>query len=660
MQPKTYTYHNNILSIPASLLYDDWRLMSYSAYLKNCQRKKLVQSREGKGLGNEALLDYYRLPEHIKEICKEKLGNPEDVTTINLLEPYIVPDAKAAEFFSSHRNPDGKSLSKEKQIERTTNCCILNAIQTVFNNHGLKGRIFGKKKTKIWENVSDAVNQLNDKRWQHNLPSVAKRLKERYERYVSEGYASFIHKNEGNQHTAKIIGDRADFILAFYSLPNKLTIPMVHEEYNKVREENEWPTVTEASIYNFLFEPENERIWTLARHGKQTWANKFQHSLKRDKRSWFPNVYWAIDGTKLDWIHYEETSGNKMGAKLRINVIFDVYSEKIIGWSFSETEDHTDHFRAVKMAVNHAEKRPYLFTYDNQSGHKSARMQELYSNIIAVNGGVHYPHPAYKKNNPAEQLFKRIQQQVINRFWYSDGQSVTVKRDDNKPNLDFITENKHLLKSKAELYRAWETAVNLWNGAKHPHFEETRNEVYNHEMPMCEELSLAEIMQYMWINETRGNTYRREGITLTIKDRDYIFEVYNQDKTIDLEFRRKNVGKKFIVRYDPENLDVFVQLFEELPTGEKIFVANAEPKRMHIDIPVLMEDGDKQIWSIDHKARQEEYNRDLADLEALRKRTGITPEKMIEQQELLVKFKGHLPKKEAIAIDAEMDILHRI
>lgn len=658
---KSYLYHNNILSIPASLLYEDWGVMSYINYKVSCHRKKLIRSREGKGLGNEALLDYHKLPEDIKDICKERLGHPQDVATLNMLEPYIVADNKAAAYFAHHKTQQGKHLSRDKQIEKTTNCCILNAIQTILNNRGLSGKMFGKNKTKIWANISDAVNLLDDRRWQYNLPTVSKRLKERYERYIAEGYASFIHKSEGNQHTAKIVGDVADFILAYYSLPNKLTIPMVLDEYNKVREDNQWTTLTEASVYNFLFKPENERLWTLARHGKQTWANKYQHSLQRDKKSWFPNVYWAIDGTKLDWLHYKDTASNKMGADLRIDVIFDVYSEKIIGWSFSETEDHTDHFRAVKMAVNHAGKRPYLFTYDNQSGHKSAKMQELYSNIVAVEGGTHYPHPPYKKNNPAEQLFGRIQKQVINRFWYSDGQSITVKRDDNKPNLDFITENKHNLKTKDELLRAWETAVTIWNNGKHPRYtNESRTEVFAHEMTISEELSLSQIMQYMWIDETKGNTYRKEGITMTLKDKDYTYEVYNQDRTIDIEFRRKNIGKKFIIRYDPENMDVFVQLFELDSEGNKIFVADAEPKRTHIDIPLLQQDGDKQIWHIDYQVRNDEYERDLANLEALRQRTGITPDKLIEDQELLIKFKGNLPKKQAIKLDAAIDILHRI
>lgn len=78
---KTYQYHNNVLSIPASLLYEDWGVMSYKNYNVSCYRRKLVRTREGKGLGNEALLSYHDLPEHIKEICQQKLGKPEEVVT---------------------------------------------------------------------------------------------------------------------------------------------------------------------------------------------------------------------------------------------------------------------------------------------------------------------------------------------------------------------------------------------------------------------------------------------------------------------------------------------------------------------------------------------------------------------------------------------------
>ena len=106
-------------------------------------------------------------------------------------------------------------------------------------------------------------------------------------------------------------------------------------------------------------------------------------------------------------------------------------------------------------------------------------------------------------------------------------------------------------------------------------------------------------------------------------------------------------------------MDVFIQLYELTPDKQKIFVANAEPKRKQVNIPILMDEIDKKIWGMDHKVRDHEYERDLAAGEALRKRTGITLEKMIEEQDLDIKFKGSAPKKQAIALDAEEEILHR-
>ena len=53
--------------------------------------------------------------------------------------------------------------------------------------------------------------------------------------------------------------------------------------------------------------------------------------------------------------------------------------------------------------------------------------------------------------------------------------------------------------------------------------------------------------------------------------------------------------------------------------------------------------------------REEEFERDLKAVKELQKRTGITPEKLIETQELDIKFKGFAPKKQAVIVDAEDD-----
>ncbi len=648
-----YAYYNNLLSIPAKILYEDMELISYATYFKWCQRKKLVRTNEGKGKGNCAWVSFYDISEEwVKNAIKAKYGDPKEKVIENILERYIEADPMAIKFFADHIKPNGKHLSAKDQRIRSTSVSILNAIQTVLNDRSA----LGKKSTKIWKNISEGVNCLDTKKWQYKLPTNHRALQRKYSAYLKQGYDAFIHAGEGSKNAKKITQEIGNYLIALYSLPTgKLTIPEVLERYNKARETNtNWKELTESAVYNFLYQPENERIWTLSRHGKEAYKRKYKHTILRDKSDWFPNCYWAIDGTKLDWIHFWDGSSNKMGAKLKINVLFDVYSEKIIGWDIGFSESHVEHFKAIKMGVNEAGCRPYFMTYDNQSGHKMDRMQSLYNSLVAENGGAHYPGRAYEHGNPAEGLFNRLQQQVINKFWFNDGQSVTVRRDDNKMNPDFINSHKSELKTVEELYRAWEAVVNLWNNKKHPHYDKvTRNEVYQHQMPMQESLSLLEIMDKMWVEQKkRPITYKAHGLDLRIGEQKHQYEVYDSEGNIDIEFRRTSVGKKFIVRYDPDNLDMYIQLCEKDPNGNIVHIANAQPKRKIKQIPVLMNKGDKEQALKDLKIRELEYQRDKKAYEDIVAKTGISIESELADQDLLIKFKGSLTKVERSKVES--------
>lgn len=645
-----YEYHNNTLSIPASLLYEDWGLMAYNTYRSHCNRGKLIRTKEGRGKDNEAFVSFYDLPSDIKSICIDKLGKPEEVIVRNQLESYIIPDTRAAKFFSDHRKPNGKPLSDDDKREKATNAMILNAIQTVLKDRSAQIKMFGRKKTEVWQNISEAVNAVNPKKWKFDLPGNHRRLKAKYDDYLKNGYEVFLHKGEGLKNAQKIKGDIADFLLAQYSLPNKPSIPMLMAIYNKVKIANGWEDLTEQAVYNWLYEPENMRIWILARDGKDAWRNKFANSIDRDKSKWFPNVYWAIDGSKLDWVHYDDDSSNKRAAKLKINPLVDVYSEKILGWSYSETENHFDHIKAVEMAMQTAQVRPYLLTYDAQSGHKMNRMQELYDNVVARDEnarGTHYSHKVGQKSNPMEQLFNRIQQQCANMWWWSDKQSIKVRTSRNKMNEDFIAQNTHNLLKKDELEKAWEITVKQWNEAEHPLFKgQTRNQVYEHEMLMKEEISVLDIATTVWVAETKPITYKREGLIMRLGDNKFKFEVYDVNDNIDLEFRRVNIGKKFIVRYNPDYLGDYVQLYERTIDNQMICVAVAQPKRNHESVPVLMEEGAKEQWWKDFKTQQEEFERDQKAYKELVKRTGISREKLIADQELTLKMGGNATKIE--------------
>jgi hypothetical protein len=168
-------------------------------------------------------------------------------------------------------------------------------------------------------------------------------------------------------------------------------------------------------------------------------------------------------------------------------------------------------------------------------------------------------------------------------------------------------------------------------------------------------------MDKMWVQEVKKPIqYKAHGLDMWLADKKYQFEVLDHNGDIDIEFRRKNVGNKFIVRYDPDFLDGYIQLCQKDQNGNIVLVAHAEPKREHQNIPVLMKDGDKEQWAKDYAVREAEYNRDFEDYQKLMQRAGITPQTEIDDQDLLIKFKGNLPKQQRSKVESEENIFNHI
>lgn len=640
-----FDYHKNRPGVEARVLYKELNLCTYGQYHKWVQRGKIQKLRNACP-GLPALVRFDTLPEAFKECIRERYGNPFD-TQHYYLEEDLLPDHEARTYFTNYRY-NGRPLTTIQINKHTLQAEIFNALQRILKTKKATQHIFnGKTKdSELWEQLTVWVHELDPERYPHKLNKHYKRLKKNYLNYIANGYHALIHGNLGNQNSAKITPGIGDWLIAYYALPNKPTPVMLLAAYGKIREERDWPELSEGAITQYLQRPEVSRIWTLARDGKDAWVKRYGWHTRRAKEEWFPNCYWAIDGTKLDWIHYMDNSMG-MAAQLKINVVIDVFSEKIIGYSYSTTEDHTDHFKALKMAANTAGVRPYLLTYDNQAGHKSARMQELYSQLVAEQGGTHYPHRAYAKSNPIEQVFNRFQQQVVNMMWFSDGQSIKSRSMNNIPNMEFIKANKHHLKDKETLLKAFEHCVSEWNaGALLKQKGLSRNAAFGQTAPIAESLSALDILRMFWVKETRPIRYQRGGLRITIAGQEHWYEVYDNDGNIDVSFRREHVGNQFVVRYDPEALNDYIQLLRPDNGGDLALVAMAQPKRGHQVVPALMKDGDKSQWSKDYAIVEEEYNRDLDAYRQIATRTGVTADKLIEEQELKIKMGGDLPKEE--------------
>lgn len=671
-----FEYYNNTLCVKGKWL-DESGIVSFSNLRQLESRNKIKKAQTGGGLGGYVWYIYSSMPERFRVTIEHDLGiNPyEQYSYINFSDS-LKFDQSVAAYFSNYELEDGRFLSEaspEVTNEYIANYNVLNAINIVVSKViTANPRI---NKSDLWERISKSVHNMDSelrKRYPFDLPTNPRILRAKYEscileipseRYPRTGLEGLIHDNWCNNHSIKITKEVGDYLIAYYALPVKYSIPELLAIYEKNRSITGFPKLSESGILNFLMKPEIERIWLQPRDGKEAYINRFGHSIKRNKEVLFPNAHWAIDGSKLDAIHYMDNT-SKMAAEMNYDIIKDVFSEKIIGWSFSESETHVDHFKALRMAVNTAGARPYLFTYDAQSGHKSKKMQELYSRIIA-NGGTHYHHKVGRKSNPIEQMFDRFQKQVVNKRWFSDKQSIKSKRSSSKVNTDFIKEFKGALPTKEELYKHFILMVNEWNNMKHPRFNMTRNEVYAIQTEHRQELDPLDQISMFWLSETKPKLYKKEGMKLTVAGVDYDFEVYDKDNQIDLEFRREYVNTKLIVCYDPEYLDQYIKLYKINDKGQKVFVAYAQKKREHSQIPKFTTVEEKAQALRDIQARDEEMMRDWDSYQRIAEITGITREKLIDEQnesihnnwELEMKLVAYATKPEQIKTNRIIKIM---
>lgn len=651
-----FEYYNNTLCVKGNSLASAG-VVTLDSLKKLTQRGQIKRARMGKGLGSCALYVYASLPDRFKNIIEHDLKiNPYEQSSVIQFSDYLTSDENAAAYFSNYELEDGRFLAEANEdavLEYTANSCVLNAVHRVSQKVlSANPRI---NKAELWDRLTKSVHNISEDlrvRYPFDLPTNARALRAKYEacileipskRYPRTGLEGLIHDNWCNSHSMKITKEVGEWLIAYYALPVKYSIPELWKIYEENRSKTGFPRLSDSAIQNFLMKPEIERIWLQPRDGKDAYINRFGHSIKKDKATLFPNAHWAIDGSKLDAIHYR-VDGNKMGAEMNYDMVIDIHSEKILGWSFSETENHVDHFVATRMAVNTAGAKPYLFTYDAQSGHKTKKMQDLYSRLIAT-GGTHYHHKVGRKSNPIEQIFDRFQQQVVNKRWFSDKQSIKSKRSSSKVNIDFIKEFKGALPTKEELYKHFVLMVNEWNNMKHPRFNKSRNEVYSMKSEYTQELDPFEQISMFWLTETKPKLYRREGMKLTVAGMDYEFEVYDKDNAIDEEFRRKYVNEKLIVCYDPEYLEEYVKLYELNEKGQKVFVAYAQKKRSHVQVPFLTTAEMKAQTLKDMQVRDSEMMRDLDTYKRITEITGITREKLVDEQNAMINNNWELDAK---------------
>ncbi|TDL99595.1 MAG: kinase [Flavobacteriaceae bacterium] len=566
-----YQYHNHILSLPAYVLYEELGLVCHKTVKRQMRSGVLEKTKDGRGQGSTTFVSWRCLPERFKNAVAEKYGNPEKQGENVWFKDYLKEDLEAVKFFKEYELSNGKFLPEEVQKEYCCNAKILKCCHTMVTQIFAKSKSFGKGAA-LWEKMAKIIAELGSVDFPHSLPSHPKDLKYKYKalvlgvpckKYPRTGYEGLIHGNFLNNHAEKVNPAAGLWIVATWSNQIHKTVSTTHllELYNSRAREEGWRKLSCAkTLRDYLDQPHVKKLWYGHRYGEHKADQKYgyQHKtslpFKRD-------ALWYSDGTKLNLYFLDETG--KLST-CQVYHVMDAYSEVFLGYHISKTEDYEAQYAAYRMAIEYSGHKPYQISFDGQGGHGKLKSGSFMGSIskLAIT-----TKPYNGRSKTIESAFGRFQTQFLKRAHNWTGMNITSKSLESKANLELILENAKNMPTLDELKVQYKEFVDMWNNAPHPKTKVARAEMYkNSSNPETPKVDLLDMVEMFWIQREKPIVCTSAGIRFKEKKRNYEYMVYRPDGLPDFEWLSNNIDRKFVIKFDPQDMDMIL-LYTETPRG---------------------------------------------------------------------------------------------
>lgn len=566
-----FQYFNNILSVEISWLTAQ-KVISNSN-LKWFRHRGVITQLRRACKGTPGLIEYSSLPEKYRQIIEERFGDPRVTTKHNRFIDFLELDTKANEFYNNFTLPSGQALPEKAKLEYIANAVVLNAVKRMVTERTARMHALGGKSNKVWDNMAQIIQELPRHTYPHSLPLNVRRLKDKYNAYINAGYESLIHRGFCNKNSEKIPDAAKPWLLARWAdrVNRCATYKQLLGEYNKLAESNGWKLLTnEDTLKLYLNQEELVHLWYGNRMEEKRSKEKFTLHISTKLPSMRDSL-WYSDGTKLN-LFYLDAEGKI--STCQVYEVMDAFSEVFLGFHVSPTENYEAQYFAYKMAVQTSGHRPYEIRFDNQGGHKKLETGNFLNKLAHLSIKA---QPYNGKSKTIESAFGRFQQQYLKQYWFFTGQNITAKKTESKANLEFLQANKASIPTLPEVIEIYKEARMKWNNDMHPLYKAPRWECYqSSENPKTPEINMFEMVNLFWIERPLPVTYNAYGLSFTEKGSKYHYLVYKSDNMPDIEWHKRNIDKKFIVKFDPEDMSM-IYLYEQEKGGLR-FVTEAHTK----------------------------------------------------------------------------------
>jgi hypothetical protein len=446
-------YYNNILCIstPELTQPDDDAIISHTALRKYVERNPNVRVRWPSPAG-PALYSWNSLRDDLKQAYVERYGDPVKQVRHNALEELLVPDARAAQYYSSYQIDDGRNLPFKVQQEYTINACVLNAVNKLVNNRKAKSRALGNRAKQVWELVSNAVNDLQEP-WVHSLPANPVRLKDKLKQYLEGGYPVLIHRGYGNGNSRKV-NDRIErLIMSIYSMQNLPFMDWVHDYYLRFlggelqivdgetgelydREDfyddkkQTYITISKATVYNVLNNPMNAVIIDRMR------SSRIDHDTKATPYNRRHAPVYSLSKISAD----DRTLPRKTldGKWVNAYYAFDVASGVVLSAVYDDRKPDTEMvWECFRELYRNVEQNNLMWPIELEV--ENHLMKPLEEQLRQMFSFVTYTNPGTSKSKRAEHYIhaKKYQDERRHQIgigrWHSKSKHYSIKTSTKDP-----------------------------------------------------------------------------------------------------------------------------------------------------------------------------------------------------------------------------------
>ena len=509
-----------------------------------------------------ALIEFKSLPLKYREAYVAKYGDPEKDGKSWYLNDRIVLDPRANDYFSRHVKPNGDHLTQEQIRTRTMNVSILNAVGEIMRDRLAMRKALGcfQREAEAWRSISDAVNALPpDKK--HTLPRNHRRLREKLERYQANGYAEFIHKNEGNISASKTAGEERQATLQELASDGRnLDNEMVASLYNMIAKRLGWETISGKTVANWR--EKNPKVQHVGRHGATSYRNTMAMQTRRTAPR-FPMAYWTVDGWDAELLYQSKATG-KDGRSVTtyhhrptVVMVLDPCTKYPVGYAIGSHETPELIRAAFRNAFKHVKElfgayyKPLQLQTDNYGRGTLTPFYEACAGVYT---------PAAVKNAKAkiiEPFFRQLNSKYCHLLPNWSGYGVTSKKD-SQPNAEWLNQNRHKFPDEKGCVEQLEGIIRVVRAERIDKYMEKWNA-----MPEEDRLPMDAGEYLLLFGETtgRGNALEGCGLRPTIHGEPVWYDSFDSD------FR--NYGHlNWIVKYDPEDLSVALAV-ENTGTSQK-------------------------------------------------------------------------------------------